>query len=268
MTLLPVIARELRAEEHAEELHEVFARREGCTVGILGGIDERDWDPRNDHYLKSNFDSDELVGKRSCKLDLQGELGLLRNVDELVVAVVGRLDRDHGADLVAETFAEGSPAPVQLAVVATGGRGHHDRLRQLARRSGGRIGIVNSDSELMLRKALAGADLLLDASPCEGVGLDVMRAMRYGTLPIVHGSGAHDDLVTDAVLTDGDGFKLDGTSPEALARTLCRAVDLAQNVGAWSSMVARAMARDRSWSACARSYEDAYRRALARRALS
>lgn len=260
------LVRELQGGEHGGELGDVLVSRETDTVSIVGGIEESEWDPRTDRYLKSNYSSEELVGKRSCKLDLQGELNLVRDVDQLLVAVVGRLDGEHGADLVAETFAAGSAAPVQLAVVANGGRGHHDRLRQMARRSGGRVGVAESDQELMLRKALAGADLLLDASPCEGIGLDVMRAMRYGTLPIVRGSGAHADLVTDASLPDGDGFKLEDTTPRGLLQALGRAVDFSRREHGLAAMIERAMARDRSWAACARAYERAYRRTTERSA--
>jgi starch synthase len=61
----------------------------------------RDWNPAVDKHLPKNYNITNFKeGKRACKMALQEELGLPVNADIPLIAFIGRLDYQKGADIV------------------------------------------------------------------------------------------------------------------------------------------------------------------------
>lgn len=70
----------------------------------------RDWNPASDQHLPKNFNITNFkAGKRACKVALQEELGLPVNPDTPLIAFIGRLDYQKGADIVLQVGAVGAP---------------------------------------------------------------------------------------------------------------------------------------------------------------
>ena len=64
-----------------------------------------EWNPKTDKHLPKNFDiTDFEEGKRACKMKLQEELGLQVNADIPMVAFIGRLDPQKGADILLQVI--------------------------------------------------------------------------------------------------------------------------------------------------------------------
>jgi glycogen synthase len=60
-----------------------------------------EWNPKTDKHLFANYDiTDFEEGKRQNKMKLQEELGLPVNADIPMVAFIGRLDPQKGADIL------------------------------------------------------------------------------------------------------------------------------------------------------------------------
>ena len=60
-----------------------------------------EWNPKVDQHLPVNYDiTDFEEGKRACKMALQKELGLPVNGDIPMIAFIGRLDPQKGADIL------------------------------------------------------------------------------------------------------------------------------------------------------------------------
>jgi len=97
--------------------------------------------------------------------------------------------------------------------------------------------------------------------PC---GLSQMIAMRYGALPVVHGTGGLLDTVwdVDAEPLRGTGFVFEEATPQALNAALTRALLAYRDGARWTGLQKRAMAGDFSWANSARTYGDLYQRAL------
>lgn len=86
-------------------LHHVSAAHAACCVTHaptrLPSFRCRDWNPASDAHLPKNYNITNFkAGKRACKLALQEDLGLPVNADIPLIAFIGRLDYQKGADIV------------------------------------------------------------------------------------------------------------------------------------------------------------------------
>ncbi len=96
--------------------------------------------------------------------------------------------------------------------------------------------------------------------PC---GMNQMYSQRYGTVPVVHGTGGLLDSVVDcapATLADrsASGFVFREPVPAALLEAIERAVGTWRNRRTWRALQRNGMARDFSWTASARKYVEIY----------
>jgi starch synthase len=118
--------------------------------------------------------------------------------------------------------------------------------------------------EGMAHRIEAGSDFLLMPSRFEPCGLNQMYSQRYGTLPIVRGTGGLLDTVVNYNQSTGDGtgFMFWDLTPGAIADTagwaLSTFFDRPQHI---EMMRKRAMQQDFSWDRAAQSYEALYREA-------
>ena len=51
------------------------------------GLDNSKWDPSIDVYLPQNYSAENLLGKSTCKVELQRQLGLVENGSVTIVCV-------------------------------------------------------------------------------------------------------------------------------------------------------------------------------------
>jgi starch synthase len=117
--------------------------------------------------------------------------------------------------------------------------------------------------ETLAHKVKAGADMLLMPSRYEPCGLTQFHAMKYGTVPVVHGTGGLEDTVEewDADARTGTGFKFHGFEPENLVAAVQKALEVFRNREAWTTVMRNAMAKDFSWGKSAAEYVEVYERA-------
>ena len=81
----------------------------------------REWNPASDKHLAQPYDiTDFAEGKKANKAALQEELGLPVNPDIPLVAFIGRLDYQKGADIVLQAAPWMMAQGVQLVCLGTG----------------------------------------------------------------------------------------------------------------------------------------------------
>lgn len=74
---------------------------EGLAAACCGAGCCSDWNPSVDQHLVKNYNITNFkAGKAACKAALQEELGLPVNPNIPLVAFIGRLDYQKGADIV------------------------------------------------------------------------------------------------------------------------------------------------------------------------
>ncbi len=262
-TVSPTYAKELRTPFFGEGMDGIFRQREGAMVGILNGIDMDAWNPATDPNIPAPFSVDDMSGKAECKARLQEELGLEVNPHRPLVAMVTRLTKQKGLDLVQYGLERVLGRSVQVAVLGTGDRCYEDSLRYFDWKYRGSM-CARIDFDLGLSQRMyAGADLFLMPSLFEPCGLSQMMSMRYGTLPVVRETGGLKDSVIpyNKFTGEGTGFSFANFNGDEMVDCLMNACEVFwTDQAAWQNLQRQAMSVDFSWTKAASQYIDMYRR--------
>jgi starch synthase len=267
-TVSPRYAREIQTPEMGEGLDGLLRARAGALVGILNGVDYREWSPATDAALPSRYDRSDLAGKGRCKAALQAEVGLAVDAAVPLLAIVSRLAEQKGIDLlvaVADELLHGTSA--QLVVLGSGEHRFEAALRTLAERFPTRVAVRIGFDDPLAHRIEAGADAFLMPSRFEPCGLSQLYSLRYGTVPIVHATGGLDDTVDDFDPTTGGGtgFKFVPFARDAFLDAIRRALDLWAAPERWGRLLQAGMQADFSSDRSAAAYLALYDRLCASR---
>jgi starch synthase len=267
-TVSPGFAAEALTPAMGMGLDPALRARGDRFIGILNGLDTDLWDPATDDALAAPYSRADRSGKARCRSELLERLGFDPDDPGPVLAMIGRLDRQKGFDLLAEAAPALIAGGFRLAVLGTGSPDVVAPLEAAAASPAGRarIALVERFDRDLARQMYAGADGFLMPSRFEPCGTGQMVALRYGTPPIVRATGGLRDTVIDddARPGEGTGFAFEGESGADLAAACARFADRYERGGAaWEALLDRGMAVDFDWrSSSAPAYLDAYRRAI------
>ena len=267
-TVSPTYAREIQTPAYGCGLDGVLAERHADVVGILNGIDVEEWNPATDPLLAARFDAQDLAGKARCKAALQEEAGLPVRPDVPLLAFVARLVPQKGIDVFAHALDTILGWDVQLVMLGSGDPEAERFFAERARAQHNRFRAWFPFDDARSHRIQAGADFFLMPSRFEPCGLSQLYAMRYGTLPIVRGTGGLVDTVAsyDEATGAGTGFVFHDLRPDSVADTIGWAVSTWYNRPAQIDVMRRrAMAQDHSWDQAAAEYARLYLAAYARR---
>jgi starch synthase len=184
-----------------------------------------------------------------------------------IVAVVSRLDRQKGADLIrhaafyslanhAQFVLLGSAAEEELNAAFWG-------LKHYLNDNPDCHFEIGYDEELS-HQIYAGADMLVIPSVYEPCGLTQMIAMRYGTVPVVRNTGGLADTVFDANYSDvpfeqRNGFVFSELTTEGLESALSRGIGLWHRYPEYFRQLrTNGMNQDLSWNNPGRDYLNIY----------
>jgi len=179
------------------------------------------------------------------------------DTDEIVVLYAGRLTREKGVDLLAESFLRARAAEPRLRLLLAGGGPEEEELRARLGEHATFLGWLEGEE---LARAYASADLFLFGSRTDTYGQVVLEAGASGLPVVAVGEGGPAALVENrhtGILCRPDADHLAGAvlqlaSSPALRRRLGEAA------------VRRAATR--SWERALEQLADGYRRTLADRA--
>jgi starch synthase len=142
---------------------------------------------------------------------------------------------------------------IRVGVVGGHGTEEHKHLEAVAESHPDRIHLFPKEDDVLLR-VLSAADLLLLPVAHQPGGVLYARAMILGTPTLAHRVGAAADRIVSWPKSVADGFLFDDLAPDTLLRNLRKALQIRSNESEWSSLCARAAARDFSWKKIAHSY--------------
>jgi starch synthase len=252
------------SDEYGYGLEGVLRYRKSDLVGILNGIDPKEWDPSTDQLLPARYSADDPAGKmedRTAVLDAFG----LEEGKEPVIGIVSRLVDQKGFDILSEALPRLMDLGVKFAILGTGQQKYHELYTALAGEHKGRFGVRLEFNNRLAHLVEAGSDFFMMPSRYEPCGLNQMYSLRYGTIPIVRATGGLRDTITDI---DGDpggnGFTFEEYTPAALLRAVKRAVSFFGNAKRVQEVRRRIMAEDHSWESSAKEYMAMYERARGR----
>lgn len=261
-------AREIQTPDYGWGLDGVVRERSSDLVGILNGVDYDEWNPETDPLIPANYSVEDLSGKRSCKRMLQERFSLPVSDQLPVFAMVSRLVKQKGIDILAAAFPRILDLELQFILLGAGEPWSHFYFGGQASARPEKFACMIGYDNRLAHMIEAGADFFLMPSAFEPCGMSQMYSMRYGTIPIVRATGGLDDSVEnfDGERLTGTGFKFWDLTPGALYDTIGWALHTWYNrPDAISALVRNGMNARFSWEESARKYVEIYRRAILRK---
>ncbi|HXV60452.1 MAG TPA: glycogen/starch synthase [Vicinamibacteria bacterium] len=264
-TVSPTYASEIQGPEQGYGLDPFLRQRRDRLVGILNGVDYREWDPSRDSRIPFHYSSADLSGKTRNKEHLLRRFGLPYSPSVPLIGMVSRLFYQKGIELLYDALPTifGSET-VQLIVLGSGEAGYEAFFHGLERRFTDRVRFYRGFHDELAHQIEAAADMFLMPSRYEPCGLNQLYSLRYGTVPIVRRTGGLADSVRlfDSVTGEGTGIVFDHFTPDGVVWALRTAIRLYEDEPAWSRLVANAMAEDFSWDRLVERYVALYRELL------
>ncbi|MFN7944219.1 MAG: glycogen/starch synthase [Blastocatellia bacterium] len=260
-------AEETMTPEYGNRLDGLLRWRQGDYIGILNGVDYHEWNPETDKYIAAHYGPHDLDGKRECKRDLLQRYYLADSdemLDRPLVGIVTRLTVQKGIDLIAHAIWRMLDAGVNFVLLGSGGQSYEDFFQHVRDSRPHQVGVWFGYREELAHQVEAGADLYLMPSAYEPCGLNQMYSLKYGTPPIVRGTGGLDDTIRNFERTTGtgNGFKFYEYSADRLLEKFYESLMVYYDREAWRRLMLNCMAADHSWDRAAHNYLDAYQRIL------
>ena len=265
----PTYAHEITQPEFGYGMEALLLQRlrEGRLSGILNGVDPTIWHPKHDLLLSSRYHHDSLEAKAENKRQLQIAMGLRVDDKAPVFAVVSRLTKQKGLDLVLEALPGLLEQGGQLVLLGAGDAELQQGFLAAAAENPGYVGVQIGYHEAFSHRIMGGADVIMVPSRFEPCGLTQLYGLKYGTLPLVRRTGGLADTVNDSSLenlADGiaSGFTFEDSNAWSLLRAIRRAFVLWSRPSLWRYVQRQAMGMDFSWQVAALAYRDLYQRLL------
>jgi starch synthase len=266
-TVSPTYAQEIQGEEYGMGLQDVLRSRRDRLVGILNGVNYKEWNPATDPLIPRTYSRTRLAGKKACKRTLLEELGMDIAIEQPLVGMVTRLTPQKGIDLVQAAI----PAllrerPFGLVVLGNGESRYEAFFDGVQRTFPGRVSFRRGFDNRLAHRIEAGSDLFLMPSRYEPCGLNQMYSLRYGTVPVVRQTGGLADSVQmfDPATGSGTGIVFRDYDEPGLRWALTTAFDLHAEPHAWRRIMDNGMAANFSWERQGQLYVDLFRRLAAR----
>ncbi|NIQ93696.1 MAG: glycogen synthase GlgA [Desulfuromonadales bacterium] len=266
-TVSRTYCREIMSPEMGHGFDGILRSRRDDLFGVVNGLDTDLWDPAADPALPRPYSAGAPEGKAAAKAALQEQLGLDVDAGTPVLAVVSRLDKQKGIDLVLENWAKLMRRRLQFILLGTGDPQLMQALAVRGRQYAGRVSVNLAFDDTLARRIYAGADMLLMPSRYEPCGLAQLIALRYGSVPIVRRTGGLADTVADVDAENqrGNGFTFEGRTGKNMLDAIDRALKFYRDKRRWRRIRQRGMEADHSWQQSAGEYEKLYRTALEKR---
>lgn len=260
-TVSPSYAGEICTPFYGEGLEGILSARRHQLSGILNGIDKKVFNPHSDPYIYKRYDKGHLRGKAACKESLMFDMGLHADINTPLVAMVTRMTKQKGFDLVERVLDEMMGFDICFLLLGSGDKEYEAFMRGAEERHRGRICSYIGYNEELSHRIYAGADMLLMPSLFEPCGLSQMIAMRYGTLPIVRETGGLKDSVVpyNQYTGEGTGFSFANYNAHEMKRAVECAVGLYRYYhDIWENLMRNAMSVDFGFDRSAEDYARLY----------
>lgn len=263
-TVSPTYAREILSPDGGSGLDGLLRLRHYDLHGILNGLDTEIWNPTMDKNLVKPFRPSELENRIENKRALQIRLGLPQIDNVPLLAMITRLDKQKGLDIVGHalhTLLNGSAGEVQVVCLGSGKKEYEEMLSHLASYHKTKMTAILSYAPEVAPLIYGGSDIFLMPSLFEPCGLSQMIAMRYGCVPVVRETGGLADTVRDGIT----GFTFYDFTANDFLYAMHRALFIYNSDReAWQAIQTQGMLSDFSWQQSAYGYQQLYEWAVAR----
>lgn len=256
--------RESLTQSHGFGLKDILKGRKDFYFSIRNGVDYEIWNPETDPYIMANYTRSNLEPKKKCKLDLIEEFGLSIPAKMPLMGIVSYLSSQKGMDILIEAMDEIMKMDAALVILGKGDEKYEKRFLEIQKRHPLKMSIKLEMNPALAHKVAAGADIFLIPSLYEPCGLNQLYSFRYGTVPVVRGTGGLGETVKpfDAKALKGNGFVFKEYTSQALLRAIKDALRFYAKPRLWNKIIKQGLKENFSWEAAARRYVRLYQIAL------
>jgi starch synthase len=245
-------AREIQTPELGFGLDGVLRTRRAQLVGILNGIDYKQWNPETDKLISSTYS--DYAGKQVNKEFLVRECHL--DPSAPLVGMVSRVAEQKGFDILTKAFDDMMTMGFGFVLLGFGDEQYHKKYKRFESVYRRRVCVNIKFDNTLAHRIYAGSDFFLMPSQYEPCGLGQLISLRYGTVPIVRATGGLADTVTDfrSETMHGNGFVFSDYTGAALVAALGRAHDVYSKKQVFEQLSEKCMTYDFSWQESAKKY--------------
>lgn len=266
-TVSETYADEIMTDYYGYGLQNLLKQRAQDLYGIVNGIDYKEFNPKTDKLIDSNFDIDNYqAGKIENKKALYKQLNVDFDPKKPVVAIVTRLVSQKGIDLIQRIFGEMLAIyDFKFIALGSGDQIYESYLKELEYNHKDKVKAYIGYSNQLAHQIYASADIFLMPSKYEPCGLGQIIALKYGTIPLVRETGGLIDTITpyNEFNSTGNGFSFTNFNAHDMMHVLRYALHIYQhNKEAWNKIVLEAMKSDFSWEKSAKEYRKLYKKIL------
>ena len=263
-TVSETYAKEIQTPYYGENLDGVLRSKSDRMIGIVNGINIKDYDPMKDEALAFPYRSS-LTKKCHNKLWLQRELGLPVRSDVPMISIVSRLVEQKGFDLIARIIDELlDTEDIQLVVLGTGEYDYEQMFQWAQSKYPTKLSANILFSESFSRQVYAASDMFVMPSRFEPCGIGQLIALRYLAAPIVRETGGLADTVQpyNEQTGEGNGFTFANYNAHDMLFTIRRALEFYQDKELWKPLIKNITKSQFPWKYSARRYREVYAQAM------
>lgn len=261
-TVSPTYAREILDPFYGRGMQGLLYARQHELIGIVNGIDTKDFDPATDNRIWQRYDVSDISRKYANKRGLIEQMNMNIGLQTPIVGMVTRMTEQKGLDLVRAVLEEALNEDMAFVILGSGDSEYEQYFNYIAARYPQKTGVYIGYNDDLAHKIYAGCDFLLMPSLFEPCGLSQMIAQRYGTLPIVRETGGLADTVQpyNMYTGDGNGFSFANYNAHDMLHIMRMAFGVYRDKAMNLKLIRNAMHTDNSFEKSAHEYAQVYRR--------
>lgn len=265
-TVSPRYTEEIKTPEYGYWLDGVLRSisNQNKLVGIMNGLDYDVWNPEQDEDIHAKYGPKNLEGKKINKIKLRKMMGFKTKGDKPIIGIISRLADQKGIDLVIDFLDQILDLGVELIILGSGDKNYENILTEKMSRYGERFSAEIGYDDKMARDIYAGSDMFLMPSRFEPCGLGQLMALKYGSIPIVRGTGGLLDSIVDYKRNAdlGNGFVFHEFDGKEMLEAIENAISVYNNPSEWIELVQEAMTENFSWGKASKIYQTHYKSLL------
>jgi len=254
-TVSPNYAKEILTPEFGFGLEEKIKKRKKDLFGIINGIDEEQFSPKEDSYIAQKYSEKKLDLKKENKKFLQKEYFKKVDLSVPIIGVISRLAEQKGFDLIRDSFERLMKKNIQLIILGKGMKEFEDFFQSKNKEYPGKFFAKIGFDENLAHQIYAGADMFLIPSHFEPCGLGQLIAMKYGTIPIARAVGG----LKDTIEHKKTGFLFEKPESQELLNAIKDSLSFYRKEKIWKKIQTEGMKQDFSWQNSAQKYLEIYR---------
>ena len=257
---------EIMTKKYGQDLHRILKNRQKKLFGIVNGISYDAYNPNKDPGLYQRYNHKKIHRKKLNKDYVQKKFGLPINSKIPLFCTTSRVTFQKGFQLISEIINDLMKLDMQLIILGAGDKNYFKVFNKIAKKYKEKLIIIPSHDKTLKYETLvyAGSDFVLLPSHYEPCGINQLKAMRYGCVPIVRKIGGLNDTVNNfnARKQAGTGFSFKDFNRFSLYGTIIRAIETHKYKKVWRDLIVRVMQESNSWEIPAKKYLEMYYEAV------